>query len=154
LILNILPAKKYLKQCFFVTFAAFCHLQSFPSGGESAPPRTGTGPEQIRSLTLARRRKSNVSHPPCLILFERRAGQFAGWMFRTNNGRSRAGNFTLERSIRASGVGFSRFPSPAGGEGESQWQPPDARLHLAPRWRLKSGPLVGGKHAGYSYASY
>jgi hypothetical protein len=80
----------------------------------------------------------------CFLPLERRAGQFAGWMFRTTTRKINAPEAeqsspgqsyrTLSAADscgwgihRASGGGFSRFPLFAGGEGESQWQSSDSR---------------------------
>jgi hypothetical protein len=75
----------------------------------------GTGPRKQMRVGVAEVLKSNRWGWVCLLSFERRAA-LAGWMFGKCS------------TLRASGVGFSRFLSLAGDEGESQWQSPDVRL--------------------------
>src|SRR6185437_7923479 len=83
---------------------------------------------------------------PCgrLQPLERRAGQFAGWMFRTTTTRTIKAPGTRQRlrgiaSKRASGGGFSRFLLLAGGEGESQWQPSDVRSFPSIKFGRRAG---------------
>src|SRR5262249_12695542 len=51
------------------------------------------------------------------------------------------------RLTRAGGVGFSRFPSLAGDEGESHWQSPDARSENSSQFLLLSFSICAALRA-------